>query len=392
MISVQEAKTIIRDTVSRAGIISVKLNDACSLVLATDIIAPYDIPAFRQSSVDGYAVIFADTAVSLSLEGQVKAGAGRPTIIAPQTAIRIFTGAPVPEGADTVVMQEKITITGNRITIQDEKIRQGDNIRLIGSEICAGEIAMREGTLLTAAALGFLSGIGIADVKVYAAPKVTLVLTGDEIRQPGQPLAYGQVFDASSSMLVAALKQTGITDFNVLWATDSAAKTEEILRTALENSDLVLATGGVSVGDYDFVAVAAEACNIQKHFHRIRQKPGKPLFYGTIENKLFFGLPGNPSSVLTCFYEYVLPAIEQYMHRPSLLKISTANAKAAYSKTAGLTHFIKAYHDGGTVTPLHAQESYRLHSFAQANCLIVLPEESTGCVAGDEVLIHVLPF
>lgn len=392
MIAVQEARNIINKTVPEASIRYIPLKQAGSLVLATDIIAPYDIPAFRQSSVDGYAFIHADRKESLKLHGQVQAGATELSATARHTATRIYTGAPVPEGADTVVMQEKTIVTGEQLTIQDDVIKQGDNVRPIGSEISSGETAMYAGTLLTPAAIGFLAGIGIAELNVYTPPVITVILTGNEIRQPGQPLAHGQVYDASSVMLVSALQQIGITDINLLWAADNIAETENTLRQALAQSDLVLATGGVSVGDYDFVAAAAKTCNIQQQFHRIRQKPGKPLFYGTLENKMFFGLPGNPSSVLTCFYEYVLPAIEQYMHRPASLKISTAVAQAAYSKAAGLTHFIKAQYEDGTVTPLHAQESYRLHSFAQANAFIVLPEESTGCAAGDTVTVHHLPF
>jgi molybdopterin molybdotransferase len=392
MISVQEARTLIRNTVPAASVISAPLWEAASLVLANDIIAPYDIPAFRQSSVDGYAFIHADRKNGLRVEGQVPAGAPVLSHTTAQTATRIFTGAPVPDGADTVVMQEKTTRTGDSLLILDENIKQGDNVRPAGAEIRAGETAMRAGTLLTPVALGFLSGIGIDKMNVYPAPRVTIILTGNEICQPGQSLSYGQVFDASSVMLASALKQIGIADINLRWAADTASETEAILRIALEQSDLVLATGGVSVGDYDFVAAAAKACNIQQHFHRIKQKPGKPLLYGTLDNKMFLGLPGNPSSVLTCFYEYVLPAIEQYMHQPSTLKVAIARAKTAYSKPQGLTHFIKAYCDGDTVTALHAQESYRLHSFVQANCLIVLPEESTGCAAGDKVTIHILPF
>jgi molybdopterin molybdotransferase len=391
MISVQEARTIIRNTVPKASIRSIPLREAAGLVLAADIIAPYDIPAFRQSSVDGYAFIHADRNEQLTVEGLVQAGPAIPGTVSTKMATRIFTGAPVPDGADTVVMQEKITRSGDGLTIHDDSIQQGDNIRPAGSEIQAGKLAMTESTPLTAAALGFLSGIGIADVKAYLAPTVTIILTGNEIRQPGQALAYGQVYDANSVMLLAALRNIGITNTQLLWTADNASETENTLRKALAESDLVLATGGVSVGDYDFVAAAAKACNIQQHFHRIKQKPGKPLLYGTAENRIFFGLPGNPSSVLTCFYEYVLPAIEQFMHRPSANRMVLARAKAAFRKPAGLTHFIKAWYDGDTVTPLHAQESYRLHSYAQANCLIVLPEENTGFAAGDAVTIHILP-
>jgi molybdopterin molybdotransferase len=152
-----------------------------------------------------------------------------------------------------------------------------------------------------------------------------------------------------------------------------------------------LITGGVSVGDYDLVVPAAEESGVQTLFHKIKQKPGKPLFFGTKENRIVFGLPGNPSSALTCFYEYVLPFINRWLHTPASVKSVMVTVEQAYRKPAGLTHFIKALYEDGKVSVLHAQESFRLHSFAQSNCFIVLPEESLGCEPGDIVEVHLLP-
>ena len=178
----------------------------------------------------------------------------------------------------------------------------------------------------------------------------------------------------------------------VLMAEDDPEELRKVLQKALEANDVVLLNGGVSVGDYDFVTQAAQSCGVEEKFHKIKQKPGKPLFFGTKEDKLVFGLPGNPSSSLTCFYEYVLPALESSMGLHFSLVEITASVTHDYPKPAGLTHFLKAFYSNGKVTPLHAQESFRLHSFAQANCFIILPEESIGCKAGAIVTVHLLPL
>jgi molybdopterin molybdotransferase len=192
-------------------------------------------------------------------------------------------------------------------------------------------------------------------------------------------------------MLTIALQKAGIKDIAVVKAADDLSTLTDVLQSALQNSDVVLLTGGVSVGDYDFVVEATQACHVVKQFHKIRQKPGKPLFFGLKSNQLIFGLPGNPSSVLTCFYEYVYPALKGMLQAPSAVKVIQAKISHAYQKPAGLTHFLKARMNNDTVTPLHAQESFRLHSFAQADCLIKLPEAVTGVEAGEMVEVHILP-
>ncbi len=391
MISVQEAKEIISASVPVPKTKKLNLSEAAGKVLSKAVTATTDIPNFSQSSMDGYAIRYEDKDLIISVIGEMAAGTSRQLIIKPGQATRVFTGAPLPEGADTVVMQEKVQSSGNALSVQDEHLTEGSNVRAKGSEIKQGETAMLPGTLLTPAAIGFLAGIGCSEVEVYNPPDVTIILTGNELQQPGNPLRFGQVYEANSFQLKAALFQAGIVNIQVRTAEDDPEKLQEVLSAALAESDLVMLNGGVSVGDYDFVVQAAEICGVTKRIHKIRQKPGKPLFFGISGEKMVFGLPGNPSSSLTCFYEYVLPALEQWMHQKNRIRNTEATVTHQYAKPTGLTHFLKAFYEDGRVTPLHAQESFRLHSFATANCFIVLPEESTGCLAGDLVEVHLLP-
>ncbi|KFC19584.1 molybdopterin-binding protein [Chryseobacterium sp. FH1] len=391
MISVNEAKQIILQSAFTKKSSVIPLSEAFGLVTSEDVIASTDIPNFAQSSMDGYALKFADKDQSLSVIGEMAAGTSKQFAISTKEATRIFTGAPLPENADTVVMQEKIRLENEKLIVEDENLYEGLNVRTKGAEVKKGEVAMTEGTYLSAAAIGFLAGTGCAEISVYTPPKVAIILTGNELQDPGNPLEFGQVYEANSFQLKAVLNQTGIKDIEVFRAEDDRKELHKVLESAIENSDVVLLNGGVSVGDYDFVTEVANTCGVEEKFHKIRQKPGKPLFFGTKENKLVFGLPGNPSSSLTCFYEYVLPALEKVMGLPSGVTEIKANVTNRYPKPAGLTHFLKAFYNNGKVTPLHAQESFRLHSFAQANCFIVLPEESLGCTENEEVTVHLLP-
>lgn len=391
MISVNEAKQIIMQSAFPKKSAVIALSEAFGLVTSEDVIASTDIPNFAQSSMDGYALKFEDRNQSLSVIGKMPAGATRQLKIENGEATRIFTGAPLPENADTVVMQEKIRIKNGFLTVEDEKLEKGINVRPKGAEVKKGEVAMKSGTYLSAAAIGFLAGIGCSEVSVYTPPKVAVILTGNELQDPGNPLEFGQVYEANSFQLKAVLNQIGVKNIQIFRAQDDPNELHKVLEKAINQNDIVLLNGGVSVGDYDFVTEVANMCGVEEKFHKIKQKPGKPLFFGTKKNKLVFGLPGNPSSSLTCFYEYVLPALEKCMGLTSKLIETTATVTHDYPKNAGLTNYLKAFYSGGKVTPLHAQESFRLHSFAQANCFIVLPEESSGCKANETVTIHILP-
>ncbi len=392
MISVSAAREIIQQHTGSLLPVTIQLQEAVSCKLAADVWAPIDIPAYPQSSMDGYAFSFEDLQHTKQLKviGEMAAGANKDITIEAGTAVRIFTGAAVPPGADTVVMQEKVQLIDGKLFIEDEQLKKGSNLRAKGSEIQKGELALAAGAVLTPAAIGFLAGMGITAVTVFPLPAVTILITGNELQSPGHNLAYGQVYDSNSFALTAVLKQYGIQQVKLMQAPDDLNILTQQLSLALDSGDIVLLTGGVSVGDYDFVVEAAKRCNVQMHFHKLKQRPGKPLFFGTKEQKLVFGLPGNPSSVLTCFYMYVLPAIIKISGRSSALPMKQVPIKEAYHKQAGLTHFLKGYYDGEGVKALGAQESYRMRSFAEANCLIEIEEQAVSCEKGTLVNIHMI--
>ena len=393
MISVSEAIEIIGKKVSVAEAVRVPLSEASGLVLADDVYATADIPAFPQSSMDGFALSFAgwNTSRQLMIEGEIPAGSNQSFELTPGKAARIFTGGAVPPGADTVVMQEKTRTENGRLIIEDEKLRMGINVRPQGSEIKAGMLALPKESFLSAAATGFLAGIGTKDVMIYPNPAITVIVTGNELQKQGNSLQYGQVYESNSFALRAALKQINIHNVQVQFVRDDLNALKSVLEQALQNSDVLLLTGGISAGDYDFVLQAALSCGVEKLFHRVKQRPGKPLFFGKKDKKLIFGLPGNPSSVLSCFYLYVLPALGKFSNKQLGMKEVMMSLGKTYRKDAGLTHFLKGRYDGSIATPLDAQESYRMHSYARANCLIQIDEEATECIAGAEVKVHLIP-
>ncbi|MBM3938256.1 MAG: molybdopterin molybdotransferase MoeA, partial [Sphingomonadales bacterium] len=364
LISVAEAKSLIGAHVWRLPSTRMLLGDALGLVLAEDVIAPLNMPGFNQSAMDGYAFSWKGFLQygALTIVGEVAAGAAeagpRP---APNQAVRIFTGAPVPDGFDTVVMQEKVSVSQGLLHILDEGLVQGRNVRLVGSEIEEGALAMQSGTPLTPPAIGFLASLGITQVSVIPAPTIALVVTGDELQTPGVALTFGQVYESNSQLLQAALQWLRFSQVKIHYAKDDLDSLTRTLSAAVEVSDLVLLTGGVSVGDYDFVPKAAAAAGVEAVFHKIKQKPGKPLFFGMKKGATFsaggahaqseigsanqtvvFGLPGNPASVLTCFYQYVTVALEKLSGRSVTMKPCRAQLQSDYQKPAGLTHFLKA--------------------------------------------------
>jgi molybdopterin molybdotransferase len=391
MISADEAKKIITDNCIPLAPCFVLIDKAMGLILAKDIYAPLNIPAFSQSGMDGYAIAYASMGNPIAIAGEQAAGANLLAEVSIGTAVRIFTGAVVPKGADTVVIQEKVKVVDGFLQIEDNNLKQGDNVRLAGTEIAKGVLALSAGARLTPAAIGFIAGMGIHEVEVFPNPRVSIIVTGNELQEPGKLPEFGKVYESNSFALLAALKQLNINDVAVYKCVDDINALTNMLSEVLTKSDVVLMTGGVSVGDYDFTVKVSENCGVQKVFHKIKQKPGKPIFFGKKENILFFGLPGNPASVLTCFYEYVLLALEKITVQKLILATKQTPIAADYKKPTGITHFLKGIFDGALVHLPQGQESYKLNSFAKANCLVMIPELVTEVATGDNVEIHLLP-
>jgi molybdopterin molybdotransferase len=393
MISVTEARHIIKSNIKPLAEREIPLAEAGGKILSEDIFAFCDIPSFPQSAMDGYAFRFEDWKENGKLLTGAIIQAGHPEKIrlSKGTAVRIFTGAAVPEGADTVVMQEKTRLDNNILHIEDDGLKPGANIRPPGSEIHKGQLALAAGSLLNPAAIGFLSGIGIDKVKVIPSPSISIIITGKELVTAGQPLSYGQVYESNGMILQTALRQAGFNDISITRSDDNLEELGRLIETSLKKMDLILITGGVSVGDFDFTLQAAANCGVEKWFHKLKQKPGKPLYLGAKEQKTVFGLPGNPASVLTCFYEYILPALGNLTGKNMELASQKLRLNKAYAKKGTLTHFLRGRADGDTVTVLEGQESYKMASFASANCLIVLDEHEREYQPGEIVEIHLLP-
>jgi molybdopterin molybdotransferase len=402
MISVTEAKQIINNNTSALTPVKSVLGMAGGKILAEQVYATMDIPPFPQSSMDGYAFSFEGwkQCRKLQIIGEVAAGNSEEFILQPGNAVRIFTGGAVPTGADTVIMQEKVKTINGELIIEDQNLQAGNNVRPKGSEAKAGALALEKGTILSPAAIGFLAGIGTTDVKVYPDPSISIIITGNEFQQQGTPLKHGQVYESNSFILKAVLKQLRIDDIRILYAIDEPEVVRSSLQKALQQSDVVLLTGGISSGDYDFVLQVATECGVEKLFHKVKQRPGKPLYFGKKVllndavrqgSKLVFGLPGNPSSVLTCFYQYVIPVLEKLSGRKIIMHSLRVPLSKPFQKNTGLTHFLKGIYNGKTATPLDAQESYRLSSFAIANCLIQIDEETTSLKEGELVDLYLLP-
>ena len=390
LVSVSQARALIASSLPQIKPSLKELMHSTGLAAAEDIFSPLDIPAFDQSSMDGYAIYAEDIKGPLAVQGVIAAGDGNPELLQRNHAMRIFTGAPLPAGADTIVMQEKVVVDASGITVTDTDIGIGTHVRKLGSELKKGELVLKKGTVTTAPVTGLLASLGISSISVYPRLAVCLIATGNELQMPGQPLERGQVYESNIYFLQAALKPYAENLKSALYVRDDLEAIQEALAGALRDNDMVILTGGVSVGDYDFVRKAADQLGIHCKFHKVKQKPGKPLYFGTMENKIIFGLPGNPASVVSCFYEYVLPAVRYMLHLPQE-ELVTAVLKDDFKKVKGLTQFLKAYIEEGEVEILEAQESYRLRSFAVANCLVALDENRLDYEKGETVMVRLLP-
>ncbi|MES2005232.1 MAG: gephyrin-like molybdotransferase Glp [Bacteroidota bacterium] len=389
MISVTEAKQKVMASSRLLQPVSMAFYKAIGSVLAEDVISNISIPSFPQSSMDGYAILFSDKEKPLVIQDELPAGTGKKIQLQPGKAIKVFTGGPVPEGADTIVQKEWITVGNETIQINHAGVEKGAHIRMPGTDIPKGALAITKGTLLHTMHMGLLASIGTTEIAVIRKPSVAIVITGNELVQPGNPLQFGQVYESNAFALKACLIRLFVSEITVCHAKDTLAETESVIFKAISEHDMVLVTGGVSVGEYDHVAAAFANLGVDKHFHNVKQRPGKPLFFGTMDKKWVFGLPGNPASVLSCFYQYVMPLINSIagVQAP---KTVTAKLFASFEKKPPLTFFLKGLHQNGIARILQGQASFQLSSFAEANCWIELPETIAHFNEGDEVFIH--PF
>ncbi|GAB2890964.1 gephyrin-like molybdotransferase Glp [Microbulbifer echini] len=378
------------------GTETLPLVQAAGRVLAEEVSSSVNLPPCDNSAMDGYALRFEDLASGLPLEliGKSFAGAPFDGVVNPGTCVRIMTGAALPAGADTVVMQENVAAQDESIRITCE-VRPGDHIRRCGEDVPEGSILLKAGERISVAHIALLAAAGAGTVTVLRKPVIALFSTGDELRQPGEALAKGDIYDSNRIALLAALAQMDLQVLDLGILPDSKQAITDALRRAAQEADAIITSGGVSVGEADYTREVLEELG-DIGFWKVAMKPGKPFAFGFLQGTPFFGLPGNPVSALVTFYQLAVPALHvmqgDQWNGPYTLQ---AKLLQPLKKKPGRTDFQRGvYHTDGNgvlvVEPVGTQGSHILTGLAAANCFIVLAQETGSVEAGEQVVIEPL--
>lgn len=405
-VSVDEARARILSAFHPLPAIDLPIEDALGYALAEDIVAPIPLPPFTNSAMDGFAVRTEDVAgatpetpVVLHVTGEAAAGSTPGMLLEPGTAIRIMTGAPVPEGAGAVIRFEDTepvpTSQGTMVHIFRAP-RRGENIRPAGEDVPAGTHILSAGTPIRPAEIGLLAALGQARVRVHRPPRVAILATGNEVTEPGAPLAPGQIYDCNSHLLHALVRQCAGQPFRCGIARDALGDVRSKL-AAIHDADLILTSGGVSVGDYDIVKEAL-CLEGSVSLWQVRIKPGKPLAFGHVGSIPLIGLPGNPVAAAVAFAQFVRPAIRTMLgHRNLDLPVVQARVLDRIENRGGRRHFVRVWVEADT----HGRYAARLAgpqgagvltSLTRANGLLIIPEDLPAAEPGMILPVQILDW
>ncbi len=400
LIHVDEARKIILGKISSKGVEKISIDKALGRVLAEDVVARRPNPPLDNSAMDGYALQWRDVQnatpenpVKLKIRDEIPAGYEAKEELGPGEAMRIMTGAPVPKGADAVIMQEDTERQGDDVLVMD-KADDGENIRLSGEDVKAGEVVIHKGVALQPSHIGMLAVVGRSSIFVGQQPVVAILSTGDEIVDLDETPDGPCIYNSNGYMLAAQTRSAGGIPLYMGIAKDTEEDLMEKFKWALQ-ADVLVSSGGVSVGDYDLVKASLKKLGQDMAFWKVAMKPGKPLAFGKIADKPIFGLPGNPVSSFVSFEQFVRPALRQMMGCADISH-KTVQAKLTRSirKKAGRLHFLSstvAFNNGEyTVDPAREQGSGILKSAMNANGLLVFPLEETELQEGQTVNVQLL--
>jgi molybdopterin molybdotransferase len=392
LIPVAEARSRVLEAVGRLPAEPVPVADALGRVLAEDVESPISVPPFDSSAMDGYALI-AGPAAELELIAEARAGHPAEAEVRPGTAIAISTGAAVPEGATAVVPVERTEAAGELVRVPDTE--PGANIRRAGEDIAAGETVLRTGEALEPAALGVAASVGRASLSCARRPRVALLVTGDELTEPGEPLAPGGIYSSNGYALAGQVERAGAALAARERVADTAQSTTAALRSALDAVDVVVVSGGVSVGPHDHVKPALAELGVEQGFWGVSLRPGKPVWFGTLGDKLAFGLPGNPVSAMVTFQLFVRPALAALQGADPSISRTAARLEQAVARNPRREQAVRvrlaAGDDGWRISPTKgAQGSHVLTSMLGANALALIAPGEGEAAAGELVEVELL--
>lgn len=396
----EEAKRIVLGQARPLGEEAVALAASVGRVAARDLIAQVDLPPFDNSAMDGYALWSTDThdatrdhPVKRRLVGEVAAGQILDRPISRGEAVKIMTGAPLPAGADSIVMLEEARLRLGLVELFSP-VAPGSHVRKAGEDIKAGELALKAGTRIHLTHLGLLAGLGYATIPVYRLPSVAVLATGSELVEIDEPLVPGKIRNSNSLLLAALLRRLSIEPADLGVVVDERARIRQQLENAGEH-DVILISGGVSVGEHDVVKRVLRDLGMETLFWRVNMKPGKPMLFGRWRERLVFGLPGNPISCVVCFLAFIAPYLKQTMGEsaPDHGRVHARLAQPLRKKELKtLLSTAQLQEENGilVVAPTPQQGSGMLSSLAQANALIVVPEDTRQLEVGE--LVEVIPL
>ena len=391
LISIEEARRRVLDAVRPLGVEAVELDAALGRVLARDVRSPIDVPPFDNSAMDGYAVI-AGPEAELELIGESRAGRPAAEVVRTGAAIRVSTGAELPAGADAVVPVERAEANGASVRVGGSK--PGDNVRRAGEDMRAGDTVLRAPVMLGPAELGVAAAVGCARLECALRPRVAVLVTGDELVEPGRELAAGQIYSSNGYALSALVDRSGAELVLRESVADSAEATRRAFAAALERADVLCVSGGVSVGPHDHVKGALRELGVEERFWGVSLRPGKPTWFGTRDGVLVFGLPGNPVSAMVTFTLFVRPALAALQGADLAEARISATLTRPVERNARREHAVRVSltrtGEGWSATPTGAQGSHVLTSMLGADGLARLDPGEGEEPAGSTVEVQLL--
>jgi molybdopterin molybdotransferase len=386
-LSIDEARAQVLAAVRPLPSEDVAVQDALGRVVAEDVVAQRDVPSFANSAMDGFAVRSGPAGRALRIVGEARAGAPAAVAVGDGEAVRISTGAALPDGADAVLQIELATVDSDQVTLDDE-VDPGRNVRPAGDDVREGETVLPTGTRMGAAEIGIAVVAGRGTVACARMPRVVVLATGDELVAPGGPLGPGQLHNSNAATLAALATQSGARVVRTGVVADTEEATRAAIAAALDEADMLVLSGGVSVGPHDHVKPALQALGVQEVFWRVALRPGRPTWFGTRDDTLVFGLPGNPVSAMVTFMLFARPALGAMQGAPHEPERIIAHLDEAIPRHPDRDECVRVTLHDGFATPTGPQGSHQLSSMVGADGFAIVAAGNGSALPGDQVVVE----